>query len=152
MSKQIELTNGGFALVDDTDFEWLSQYCWRRNWGYAQGSVDGRRVHMHQLLVDCVLGLEVDHINRNRLDNRRANLRAVTHSQNLRNRAKNHFATSKFRGVCYCKWARKHWRADIRVNGKSIFLGVFETEEAAARCYDEAERKFFGVDAAVNFP
>jgi len=153
MTKEIALTNGGIALVDDEDYERLSAVRWRRNFGYAQGCFGGRKVSMQQVVLpDCPPGLERDHINRNRLDNRRANLRLVTHSENMRNQKKNTRRSSQYRGVARRKHASgKQWRSSIRVGGKVIYLGIFDTEEEAAHRYDQAQREFFGAEAVTNF-
>jgi hypothetical protein len=86
----IPLTKGFSVIVDDEDFEWLNQWKWQYVGKYAARFVQTKKVRkiilMHRLLVDPPEGLEVDHINRNKLDNRRANLRAVNRSENMKNR------------------------------------------------------------------
>lgn len=91
---------------------------------------------MHRVVAgEPPCGLEIDHINGNGLDNRRANLRFVTHAQNLANQRPQQGRTSRFRGVC---WLRRDqvWRAQIKSGGKTCYLGCFADEEDAARAYD----------------
>jgi hypothetical protein len=93
----------------------------------------------------------VDHTNTNSLDNRRANLRLATPSQNSCNSRRDKSNTySRFRGVSFSKRKGK-WFAAIRANGKKIWLGYFQTELDAARAYDEAARKYHGEFARLNF-
>lgn len=88
--KEIPLTDGLAALVDDEDYERLARYKWSVAWGswypYAQARVDGKRVLMHRLLTNAPAGYEVDHVNGHSLDNRRGNLRVVTRQENLAKR------------------------------------------------------------------
>ena len=145
--KKIKLANGkSFALVDDEDYEELSQYRWNaQKWmrsriTYAQRSVraDGKRgvVLMHRQVMDAAKGSRVDHINHNGLDNRRCNLRFCTHSQNLHNSRKQKGTTSKYKGVIWDNQGNR-WRAGASFKGKTVFLGSFHDEESAARAYND---------------
>jgi hypothetical protein len=91
----------------------------------------------------------VDHINGDTLDNRRANLRVCTKSENNRNRRKLHPTTSRFKGVYK---NTKPWIALIECNGKQFVLGRFASEEEAALAYDKAAKEHFGSFARLNFP
>ena len=108
---------------------------------------------MHRQILKVPDDMFVDHINRNSLDNRKANLRPATPSQNVRNRAKNtnRTYTSKYKGVT---WNRciKPWRAHIHFNHKLISLGSFDDEIRAAKAYDRAARRYHGEFAVLNFP
>jgi hypothetical protein len=127
-----------YALVDAADGPMVAAYTWQMGKdGYAQRSpwINGRRttVKMHRM----ILGLEpgdrrfCDHVNRDRRDNRRANLRVLTSSTNPQNRSPHTGVTSEHRGVSWRKAAGK-WEAYVRANGKQVHLGLFESEEDAA--------------------
>lgn len=125
---------GTFALVDDRDFGHLSQYKWRRNRdGYALRSVVGGVVFMHRAVNNTTEGYETDHLNGDKLDNRRSNLKTVTHGRNMWN--------TKRPNVSYHK-SNKRWRARIGVGGKSVFLGWFSSKEAALEAYFIAKARY----------
>lgn len=153
--KQIPLTQGKFALVDDEDFDRLSQHKWRPNrQGYAitdvrRGVGWGTR-SMHRIVLSPPSGWDVDHINGDRLDNRKENLRACSRAENSRNSVKHRDNTSGYKGVSWHEQKGK-WRARIRRNGKEKHLGLFETADAAARAYDQSAKVCFGVFAKLNF-
>jgi hypothetical protein len=159
--RKIPLTKGKFAIVDPDDYEHLSKYRWSArkmcNVFYALRktvSKDGRRTEilMHRCIIKPPPGMLVDHINHNGLDNRKANLRAVTYAQNTWNKRKlNPNCGSKYKGVSWYR-RNKRWSAKIHVNGTSKFLGLFENELDAAKAYDKAARKFYGQFALLNFP
>jgi len=159
--RRIPLTQGKFAIVDPQDYERLRAIKWHANQGpqtwYAVHSLTNGRnakrknLQMHNLVLDVPPGMYADHVNHNGLDNRKANLRAVTHTQNVWHRRKfRPPSRSKYKGV---DWAKdmKRWRARIRVNGKRIYLGSFENELDAAKAYDAAARKHHGDFAVANF-
>ncbi len=154
------LTKGRFALVDDADFEWLNQWKWGCHvMGYAVrteqvSKINGKRkqigVFMHRQISMPGDGLEIDHINGNKLDNRRENLRVCTRSDNGRNRQKFSSATtSVYKGVYWAK-TRNRWYAGIKYNGKSRHLGSFKNEDDAAKAYNIAAINLFGEFACLN--
>jgi hypothetical protein len=154
MTKTINLTNNkGQAIVDDADFEWLNKYKWRlSNAGYADRNtfISGQAsISMHRQILGLEYGdgKECDHINGDRLDNRRENLRIVTRQQNSWNRIKSVGCTSQYKGV---HWSarNKKWKSAIRRK----HLGTFTDEADAARAYDAAARELFGEFAHLNFP
>jgi hypothetical protein len=126
--------------VDDEDFEELNQYKWcaHKDYGtfYAMRHVPGdhrKMILMHrQILGNIPDGYEVDHLDGNGLNNQRANLRIVSRRQNGQNR--HHQKTSKFPGVYWHK-CRQKWHAQIRINGKVKYLGLYETENDAFEAY-----------------
>jgi len=149
---EIELTQGKVAMVDDEDFEWLTQWKWcahnTNGYWYAKSGAKPS-IRMHQLLLDPPLGYQCDHINNDGLDNRRVNLRLCTSSQNQQNRKPQSGGTSKFKGVHWYK-NYKRWMAGIQINQERIFLGYFHSEIDAAQAYDKAALKYFGGFARTN--
>ena len=108
-------------------------------------------MYMHHLVIDIPKGFFADHINHNGLDNRKANLRLATRTQNIWHRKKfKKPSRSQYKGV---DWANdmKRWRARIRVNGKRIYIGSFENEIDAAKAYDNAAKKYHREFAVLNF-
>lgn len=142
MPKAIPLSQGKFALVDDADFDWLSQWKWyalkQPNTYYACRDVriNGKRktIWMHRLINGTPDDLLTDHINGDGLDNQRANLRSVTHQDNMINCARHVSGSSKYRGV---SWHIRQgcWIAQITVDRKNHYLGRFGTEDAAYAAY-----------------
>ena len=152
--KTIEVSGSkAVAIVDDQDYDRVNQYPWTLTQdGYAQASIDGCTISMHRFILgDSVDGKVGDHTNKQRLDNRRCNLRPCTEAQNARNRRKHRDATSRFKGVIWDKSVSK-WKANIGLDGKAYYLGTFEDEEDAARAYDALARKHHGEYANLNFP
>ena len=155
--KEIPLTQGKFALVDDEDFEWLNQWKWSyHKIGYAKRNIylgGGRKapkyqtIKMHRLILGTPTDKDTDHINRDQLDNRRENLRVCTRTQNQYNRGT--WGVSPFRGVSWFKETEK-WRAKITKGGHSIHIGYFYSERDAARAYDLKATELFGEFAFLN--
>lgn len=149
--KQIPLTQGKFALVDDEDYEYLSQYHWYFEHGYARREVWKKnkrsRIYMHREIINNFDKLSTDHINGDKLDNRKKNLRKCTPGQNLQNSSirKSSNKTSKFKGVGFHKRLGL-WRARI----KDSHLGVFKSENDAAKAYNDAALEMFGEFAKIN--
>lgn len=142
--KKVKLTRGKYALVDDEDFEYLNQFKWFiQSNGYAGRDIGGRknktRVLMHRLVNDTPDDLVTDHINRNKLDNRRQNLRSVTQKKNSRNRGVSVNNTSGHTGVI---WNKGRWVACIKANYKKIHLGRYKTIEEAISARKEAEELY----------
>lgn len=150
--KKIRLTQNRFALVDDKDFEWLNQWKWCCSSGYAVRRVGDKHVKMHRIIVGLKPGnvLQTDHIDGNRLNNKRHNLRVCTHTQNNHNRQKIR-GSSCYKGVHWCNRSKK-WVSRIRICKKLKLLGYFESETEAAKTYDRVAIKYFGAYAFLNYP
>ena len=142
-TKLIPLTQGKFAIVDAEDYDHLMQWKWyvnkRRNISYAVRDivVDGKKksIWMHRLINDTPEHLLTDHINGEGLDNRKANLRSVTHQENMINCGRWKKGGSKYRGVSWHK-SNKCWIAQITVNCKNTWIGSYKTELEAKTAYD----------------
>ena len=149
--KLIPLINGGDVMVDDEDYEAMCCWKWRRHMhGYAERSSSANRPRlMHRLLMGNPDGMQIDHRNGNRLDNRRANLRLASHSENLHNRGRSTNNTSGFKGVSW-DVDREMWRATILVAGRWRQIGRFATKEDAARAYDAESVLMLGEFAVTN--
>ena len=158
--RKIFIGDGRYAIVEPTDYYWINNFQWyaygEDNLIYALRTVISphkktKTVCMHREIMNAPHGLLVDHRNGKTLDNRRANLRLATHSQNMQNRGKRRIkASSRFVGVSFDK-EHKLWRAYIRYQEKRIHLGRFDSETDAARAYDEAAKKYYGEFARLNF-
>jgi len=130
--KYIQAVNStNLILVEDDDFIFLNKFKWKINpEGYVSRSKDNRLIHRVILSVKSRT-VQVDHIDLNKLNNLRSNLRLVTNSQNTQNQGARKGSTSKYRGVCWHSRANK-WMADVMLNGKHNYLGLFDVEEEAA--------------------
>lgn len=148
----IDLKNANdFCIVDKEDEEKLNQYSWYKNdAGYALNKSGKIAIRMHRLLMNCTNDMVVDHINRNKLDNRKENLRIVTQSNNGKNLTKTSSnTTSKYKGVCWYKRDKK-WRAYIVLNNKQVHLGYFDNQISAAEAYNHKAKELFKEFANLN--
>lgn len=124
-----------WVIYDESDHDLLSKFSWSMHHGYAVTNIrneSGRRqLSMHRLLMEPIPpGIEVDHINRIRHDNRRSNLRFVTYQEQAQNRSVRKDSPSGLRGVCWNK-RDKSWYAISSLNGKRTHVGCFKTMEQA---------------------
>lgn len=147
--REIPLTQGKVALVDDEEFERLAGFKWRvMKTPYNYYAARGHDTLMHRSLLCAKAGQDVDHKNGNGLDNRRDNLRLCTRGQNNANTHKPTRNSLGYRGV---NKNGRNFCAMIQVNLKRIYLGTFTSTEEAAREYDRAARTHFGEFAKLNF-
>jgi hypothetical protein len=162
--KEIPVSGGLVALVDDADYELVRAYTWtavrspdKRSIyakAYIPGSPPRRNVRMHRLILDASRDIGVDHIDLDGLNNQRGNLRFATNGQNKRNSAKyrtaaGNITSSTFKGVSWDQQGRR-WRAQCRVNGKRTHLGSFRSEAEAALVYNKVALKQYGEFARLN--
>lgn len=156
--KEIQLTKGKVALVDDEDFEYLNQWKWQANKNgnkfYAVTSllINGKykTTFMHRLITNNKNAkMHTDHINGDGLDNRKINLRICTHSQNLMNRGTQANNKTGYKGVSYDKRINK-FKATISINGINKNLGSYINPYDAARAYNQAAQKYHGEYAQLN--
>jgi hypothetical protein len=170
MTKEVQLTRGYVALVDDEEYRAVSMHSWHvkvyvRKDGsklvYAETSVKvgfkkWTTKRMHRMVLNAAPETIIDHIDGEGLNNQKSNLRFATQFENTRNaRAKTSIlrmaVTSNFKGVHY-DVERFAWVSRIRLRGRSKFLGRFATEVEAAQAYDSAAKEIFGEFARPNFP
>jgi hypothetical protein len=167
--KTIKLKNGGETTVDDDDFEKLSKYSWHKNsFGYIvrceyvgrtlsknkKVTILTKSFFMSREIMSAPSGMQVDHIDGNKTNNTKQNLRNVTQHQNLMNKGIYKNNKTGYKGVTIDKNAKlsnRPYRATIKANGKKISLGYYATPEEAARVYDEQAKKYFGEFARTNF-
>lgn len=158
MVKEIKLSQGKVALVDDGDFELVSKYKWcaqkAKNENYYAKTNEpcmGKQkpIMMHRIIMNANKGDYVDHINHNGLDNRRCNLRICSQTENMRNKKLHSNNTSGYKGV-YWGVKEKKWVAQIKNDQKVIWLGSFKNIIDAASAYNQAAIKYHGEFAKLN--
>lgn len=153
--KKIRLTRNKFAIVDNEDFEILNKYKWSvlKGWNtsYAVRSLydsktqkTSKTLLMHRVILNLKNKEICDHVNGNGLDNRKNNLRLVTKSQNSINSKINIRNKSGYKGVSWDK-LRKKWTSRIKVNGKYLFLGRFDSKSKAMKEYNKKAKEEHGV-------
>lgn len=151
--KEISISKGFKAIIDDEDYFKIVQYNWHYSNGYARRGLSWSRNSglkrqykpMQNEILECPIGLEIDHINHNRLDNRKSNLRIATRSQNIINRksyniTRNIRKESKYEAY-YCY---------LTVNKKTITIGSFKTPHQASLAYDLWAKDIYGEFAITN--
>lgn len=148
MTRELELIDGSTVLVDDDDYEKLMEYRWNFSGRYARRTYYNKgkyvSVLMHAFIMNTPKGMVTDHVNRNRRDNRKSNLRICTQRENSWNKSPS-YKTSKYLGVGWNK-QRNKWRA--RIDGKDV--GLFETEKEAAKKYNQKAKELHGKYAWLN--
>jgi hypothetical protein len=139
--------SGEFALVDAEDFHLVCHLKWRiHSDGYAITSQLGQpqtkrtNIYMHRLIIKPGKGLQADHINGNRLDNRRCNLRVATSSQNNSNNSRRRIGLTGYRGVSWCRH-REKYVARVQHKNKEFFLGSYSDPKSAHAAYVRMAKK-----------
>lgn len=154
--KAIALSKGKVVIVDDEDFEYLNQWKWSYgSGGYAVreqhlGMQDGKKLRktilMHRLITNAPRGMDVDHINDDKLDNQRSNLRVCTRSQNMANKKSKKRTHALPMGVCFTGNPRSNKPYTVRVgkDSKIHFVGNFYDVDTAHKAYLEKKKQLFG--------
>lgn len=152
--KEIPLTQGYVAIVDDAKYDRIAlhKYYYSRGYAVRTAVINGKRkcIWMHREIIQTPEGMETDHINGDRLDNRLENLRVCTTTQNQQNRKMKKNNLCGYKGVSWDR-TREKWVAKIRHDSHTRFLGYFEDPRDAAIAYDNAARERFGEFARINF-
>jgi hypothetical protein len=157
--KQIPLTRGKVALVDDDDYERVQGYHWQarpigrrtKTW-YAYTHIAHEYIFMHRFILQVAPQTnKVDHVDHDGLNNQKANLRIVTNIQNSQNKRKGSKNTSGYKGVTFHKRVGKR-QSVIYIMKRCIYLGTFITAREAAIAYDKAATLYYGEFASLNFP
>ena len=156
--KQIALSKGKFAQVDDELFDFLNQWKWHyAAVGYAArreffNGKPGKIKYMHHEIMGKHKGKYVDHISGDKLDNQKHNLRVVSPTQSLWNIGKQKNSVTPYKGVYYDRRKRNRpWNARITYYGKKIWIGSFPTVRLAGLAYDLNAYALFGEYARLNF-
>lgn len=157
---EMELTKGYSTLIDLVDLPRVQTKLWQVAFSggtpmasSGNSNCPDGQVLLHRFVMQAPDGMQVDHRNGDRLDNRRkANLRLATNAQNVRNTGVRRGNKSGFKGVSERTGEPGRWVAQISHNGRKYSLGIHETPEDAARAYDAAARRFHGAFARVNYP
>jgi hypothetical protein len=151
--KTLHLSQGKTAIVDDEDYERVSSRKWHYNCGYVKTN-DYSNGHiiikLHRFILNAPENMIVDHINGDKLDNRKENLRLCTQNENTKNARKRASATSKYKGVSFPK-TRNKWQVQIQLNKKKMHVGYYTDEIEAAKAYDKKAAELFGEYAVLNF-
>lgn len=141
-----------YTLIEHIDLNRISSYSWSlMGRDYIKSRIDGKDVYLHRFIMkqdnpDII----VDHINRNKLDNRRSNLRLANRKQNAFNRNKSSNKSSKYKGVSLDK-SKGLWQSYIKMDGIKYLLGYFKSEREAAKTYDLYASHYYGEFVATNF-
>lgn len=146
---------GLYCLIDDEDFSIVSKYRWYlSNGGYAitnywKGINKHFHLTMHRFILGAKNGQIYDHINQDKLDNRKSNLRTCTPSQNRMNTKIRSDNSSGYKGI-YWNSESKKWKAQIQLNGRRKCVGRFNNPEEAAQAYNFYAKKYYGEFAYLN--
>ncbi len=151
----ISVNPNHYAIIDDSDALTVLRHKWHYVNGYATTAIyrpetqSQQTLSMHRMIMGSPTGLEVDHINGDRLDNRRENLRVCSHANNASSKRRGLNNTSRYKGVAWVK-SRAKWMAYIQPKGRLINLGYYKNRHDAALAYNRAAQKWFGEYAMLN--
>ena len=146
-----EKGKGKFALVDSEDHMQLKQHSWSiHSKGYAQAVIDYQHIYMHRFVMNAQKGQQLDHINQNKLDNRKENLRFADYATNTMNRYKRRGKYSSIYKGVYKKPRNQGWAAQITHNKTMMYLGHYDTELEAAKVYNAKALELHGEFACIN--
>jgi len=155
MAKQIQLNNGVITIVDDEDYEYLNQWKWyllkshTNYYAIRTQRPENKLLQLHRIVMKAKKGEIIDHINGNKLDNRKSNLRICTQAQNNQNRKISKLNKSGYNGV---SWSirNKKWVAQIACENKKIHIGYYIDPIDAAKAFNNAAQKYHGEFAKLN--
>lgn len=152
--KQIPLTRGKFALVDNEDFDMLNKYKWKSSntkgkFFYAHRYIGNNQILMHRVIMNTPKGFDTDHIDHNTLNNQKENLRIVSRQLNNANRKPNTKTASGYKGLQWDGRVEK-WFAKVMFNKKYIYAGSYLNKIDAAKAYNRLAKKLFGEYAYLN--
>lgn len=143
---EIITVKGDVILIDSADIELAKSHCWHvDSKGYAHGGTSNKRFRLHNLLMNPSKGMVVDHINRNKLDNRRCNLRLVTNQENQFNRGLGKNNRSGHVGIHFNKQCEK-WCCQLTHDRKIVFSGLFDSKEEAIAKRESLEKEYFKIE------
>jgi hypothetical protein len=147
----IQLTQNKKTIIDKEDFFRIRphNWCFDKTTGYAAARVNGKKISLHRFIILAPKGTLVDHVNLNKLDNRKENLRIVNATESARHTGMSKNNTSGYKGVTWSKREKK-WHSQIFVNYRNINLGVFDDKKEAAKAYNEAAIKYHGIYTVLN--
>ena len=153
---RIYFSDNSSFLIDREDFDTINKFTWfkgRRGYPIAHLKLEGKKLTrpVHKVILsDVGKDMNIDHINRDRMDNRRSNLRVCSHQENMFNQRKRNTNTSGYIGVAYHKAANKY-ESYINLDAKKHYLGLYDTAIEAARVRDEYAKRMYGEYAKLNF-
>lgn len=144
------MKNGASFIFDKVDEALVKEHTWSVARGHIRTLIDGKTVYLHQMIMNAPKGQQVDHINMDKTDNRRCNLRYATHTENQQNKGLRKDSTTGYKGVCFDKRSGKYI-AYINAAGSRTYLGYYPDKKLAAEAYDKAAKNLHREFARLNF-
>ena len=155
MANEIQLNKGIITIVDDEDFEYLNQWKWyllkskTNYYAIRTSKPENKLIQLHRVVIQAKQGEIVDHVNGDKLDNRKINLRICTKAQNNQNRKTSKLNKSGYNGVSWCI-RNKKWVTQIQYENKKIHIGYYIDLIDAAKAFNDAAKKYHGEFAKLN--